>query len=380
MKHRSKLPRISTSIFSTMGQLAHQHNALNLSQGFPDFESDPELINLVTEAMKKGHNQYAPMPGIYSLREQLALKIKKLYNANYNPATEITITAGATQAIFTAITAFVRPGDEVILFNPAYDCYQPAIELCGAIPVNIQLSAPKYAINWSEVQSKITPKTKMIVINTPHNPCGTIWSKHDLINLENCIRDTNIIVLSDEVYEHIVFDDQVHESVCKFSTLKSHSLLVASFGKTFHNTGWKVGYCAGPQSLMEEFRKVHQFNVFSVNHPIQIALTSYLKNEENYLSISNLYQQKRDYFLEAIENSRFTGIPSQGTYFQIVDYSAISQENDVDFCKRLIIEHKLAAIPLSVFNVDGLDQYQLRFCFAKKEETLYKAATIISTL
>jgi len=363
-----------------MSQLAHQHEALNLAQGFPDFDIDPVLNDLVTEAMKKGYNQYAPMPGIFSLREQLALKFEREYAATYDPATEITITAGATQAIFTAIAAFVRPGEEVILFNPAYDCYQPAVELCGAHPINIQLHAPTYHIDWEEVKTKITSNTKMIIINTPHNPCGTIWQKEDLIHLEQLVKETNILVLSDEVYEHIIFDGQAHQSVCRYPALKAQSLLVASFGKTFHNTGWKMGYCAAPKALMDEFRKVHQYNVFSVNHPIQIALTTYLKNPQHYRSITALYQQKRDYFFKAVNASRLTGIPSQGTYFQVLDYSAISTENDVDFCKRLVVEKKLAAIPLSVFNVGNLDQHQLRFCFAKKEETLERAAQIITTL
>lgn len=380
MLRLSKLPNVKTTIFTIMSRLAKENNAINLSQGFPDFKSDSKLINLVTNAMKNGYNQYAPMPGVLALREQIAQKFDNLYNATYNPETEITVTVGATQAIFTIIATFIHQDDEVLIFKPAYDCYEPAIELQKGKSVYIQLQAPDYKVNWEEVKEKITTKTKMIIINTPHNPCGTIWSKEDLLALENIVKDTNIIVLSDEVYEHIVFDDVQHQSACLFPHLKERSFVVASFGKTFHNTGWKTGYCAAPAELMNEFRKVHQFNVFCANHPMQMAFAEYLKDDSNYLTLSSFYQTKRDYFLNAIKDSRFKFLPSSGTYFQLLDYSAISNEHDVDFAKRLVIEYKLAGIPVSVFNTSSIDQKMIRFCFAKKEDTLKKAASILNKI
>jgi len=363
-----------------MSKLAKKHHAINLSQGFPDFDTDSKLIELVTEAMKKGYNQYAPMQGVFALREQILEKFNNLYQSTYHPNTEITITSGATQAIFTIIIAFIHKDDEVILFKPAYDCYEPAIDLQEGKPIYVQLKAPNFRIDWNKVKQLINSKTNMIIINSPHNPSGTIWTKEDMLALEKLVKDTDIIILSDEVYEHIIFKDKPHQSLCLFPHLKERSFIVASFGKTFHNTGWKIGYCVAPKALMHEFRKVHQFNVFCVNHPMQIAFSEYLKNENNYLSLNSFYQDKRDYFLNGLQNSRFKFTPSQGTYFQLLDYSAITDENDVDFAKRLAIEHQIAAIPISVFNTDGLDQKMLRFCFAKKEETLQRAIEILCSI
>jgi methionine aminotransferase len=380
IEFNSKLPNVKTTIFTVMGKMAKDHNAINLSQGFPDFESDPKLIELVSNAMKNGFNQYSPMQGIFPLRERIAEKFDALYNSTYNPDTEITITAGATQAIFTIISTFINVDDEVIIFKPAYDCYEPAIELHKGKPIYVQLEAPHYKVDWQKVEQLISPKTKMIIVNTPHNPCGTVWDKEDMLALENLVKDTNIIVLSDEVYEHIIFDGLQHHSLCLFPHLKERSFIVASFGKTFHNTGWKMGYCAAPAELMHEFRKTHQFNVFCANHPMQIALAEYLKEPNHYLKLNGFYQEKRDFFLNVIESSRFKFIPSGGTYFQLLDYSKIAEEGDVDYAMRLAKENKIACIPISVFNVDNLDTKMLRFCFAKEKETLEKAAEILCTI
>ncbi len=373
----SKLPEVSITIFTIMSKLASEYGAINLSQGFPNFEANPELINLVTQGMKKGHNQYAPMPGSMGLREIIAEKTNTLYGSNYHPDTEITVTSGATQAIFTIISAFINPGDEVIIFKPAYDSYEPSIKLFGGTIVPIQLSAPNFTLDWQEVASKITTKTKMMIINSPHNPSGTVWSKEDMLQLEKLLRDTDIILLSDEVYEHIIFDGQQHESAAKFSGLAERAFITASFGKTFHTTGWKMGYCLAPKELMVEFRKVHQFNVFCSNHPMQYALAEYLKAPENYLSLPNFYQEKRDRFLSLIKDSRFSFTPAAGTYFQLLDYSTITDEGDVAFAERLTKEHKIASIPVSVFNLNQQDDKVLRFCFAKTEETLKRAAEIL---
>lgn len=380
MIHTSKLENVGTTIFTLMSNLAKEHNAINLSQGFPNFQTDPKLLELVAKTIVDGHNQYAPMRGVPALREAIADKMLQLYNSSYTPDKEIVITAGATQAIYDIIAAFIHRDDEVILFKPAYDCYEPAIQLHGGKVVPIQLEHPRYHVNWTEVEEKVNSNTKMIVINTPQNPCGTIFSKEDMLALERITKNTNIIVLSDEVYEHMVFDDQQHQSVCLFPDLKKRAFITASFGKTFHNTGWKLGYCCGPEELMDEFVKVHQFNVYCVNHPMQIALASYIKEEENYKHLPVLFQQKRDLFLNSISSSRFKFIPSEATYFQLLDYSEISDEYDVDFAKRLTVENKVASIPLSVFNVDQLDNKCLRFCFAKTEETILKAAEILNTI
>jgi methionine aminotransferase len=374
---QAKLPEIPTSIFAIMSGLATKENALNLSQGFPDFKSDAKLIALVNKAMQNGYNQYAPMPGIISLREAIAEKFEKLYQAKYNSDTEITITAGGTQAIFTAITATIKKDDEVIIFKPAYDCYEPTVAMLGGKPVAVQLDPESFKINWEEVKSLINSKTRMVIINSPHNPSGKVVSKEDMQQLANLLKNTNILLISDEVYEHIIFDGEKHQSACLFPELKERTFIIASFGKTFHNTGWKMGYCAAPAKLSNEFRKVHQFNVFSVHHPTQVALATYLKDEENYENLGNFYQQKRDFFLNLMKESRFEFTPSTGTYFQLLNFSKITEENDFDFAKRLTVEKKIATIPISVFNEDNLDTKVLRICFAKTEETLKKAAEIL---
>lgn len=377
---KSKLPKVQTTIFTVMSRLAHEHQAINLSQGFPDFESDDALKDLVHLAMKKGHNQYAPMAGLMELREQIAIKTQNLYGTIYHPDTEITVTAGATQAIYTAISAVIHEGDEVIIFTPAYDCYEPAVEMNGGRAAIVQLRAPDYKIDWTHVRKLINPRTKMIIINTPHNPTGTMLDKEDFIALEKLIANTDIILLSDEVYEHIVFDDNKHYSAAMFPKLAERSFIVASFGKTFHNTGWKLGYCIAPEMLMNEFRKVHQYIVFSVNTPMQYALAEYLKNENNYLRLGSFYQQKRDFFINAIRNSKFEIIPSKGTYFQLLGYKKISHEKDTDFAVSLTVDYKIASIPISVFYNQHLDDKMLRFCFAKKTETLAKAAEILNKI
>ena len=363
-----------------MSSMAKEHGAINLSQGFPDFKSDQELIDGVAMAMNNGYNQYAPMQGTLKLREAISEKFNLLYGITYDPESEITVTAGATQAIFTIISAFVNPKDEVLLFKPAYDCYEPSVTLNGGIPISVQLRAPNYTIDWNEVESKITDKTAMIIINTPHNPSGSLMKDSDMLRLQQLTEGTNIVILSDEVYEHIVFDNNVHQSVCRYSGLKERSFITASFGKTFHNTGWKVGYCCSSKELMNEFRKVHQFNVFSVHHPTQKGLSDYMENPETYLHLSEFYQKKRDFFLDRIKNSRFKFTPSKGTYFQVLDFSQISDESDVLFAKRMVVDHGLAAIPMSVFNENEVDDKVLRFCFAKTEETLEKAAKILNEM
>lgn len=376
----SKLPKVKTSIFTTVGNLAREHKAIDLSQGFPNFPADQKLINLVSDAMISGHNQYAAMQGYWGLREIIAEKIKNLHGRTYRPESEITVTVGATQAIYTAITAFVHPGDEVIVIKPAYDCYEPAIEVNGGISVYYQLNAENYKVDWKEFKTRITPKTRMVIINTPHNPSGTIFSKEDMLQLQGILRNTDIILISDEVYEHIVFDGAEHQSASRFDDLASRSLVCASFGKTFHVTGWKIGYCVAPEGLMHEFRKVHQFAVFCVDHPVQRALAIYLKNENHYLELNDFYQEKRDFFLGRLKESRFKFTPSEGTYFQLVDYTDITLEGDDDLSKRLIIDHKLASIAISSFNVNHRDDKMLRFCFAKKKETLEKATEILCSL
>lgn len=380
MQHNSKLPNVGTTIFTVMSALATQHNAINLSQGFPNFKSDQKLIALVYKAMNSGYNQYAPMSGSLELRQAIAKKIELLYNTSYHPKTEITITAGATQAIFTAISTFIKPNDEVLIFRPAYDCYEPAIELNGGKTISIQLKAPLYKVDWNEVKQKINSNTKMVIINTPQNPSGNVFSKNDMLQLQALLKGTDIILLSDEVYEHIIFDGETHQSACLFPDLKKRSFVIASFGKTFHNTGWKMGYCCAPKDLMDEFKKVHQFNVFCVNHPMQIALAEYLHEPNHYLELSEFYQRKRDLFLNLVKDSRFSFIPSKGTYFQTLEYSKITEEHDVDFAKRLTIEHGLASIPMSVFNEHHLDQNVLRFCFAKTDETLKRASDILNQI
>ena len=373
----SKLPNVKTTIFTVIGKLATEHHAINLSQGFPNFNTSKELIDLVNISMLKGNNQYAPMPGIYSLREAISQKIENLYGITYNPETEITITAGATQAIFTAIAACIKKDDEVIIFKPAYDCYEPAIELFGGKPVTIQLDPEGFKIDWQKVKELISAKTKMIIINTPHNPSGRVLSYNDMKRLEALLKNTNILLLSDEVYEHIIFDGEKHQTAALFPVLAERAFITFSFGKTFHNTGWKLGYCIAPAELMKEFRKVHQYNVFSVNHPMQVALTNYIKSPQNYLELSSFYQEKRNFFLSLVKDSRFKFTPSNGTYFQLLNFATITDEYDHDFAVRLIKEKKIASIPVSEFNINNYDSKVLRFCFAKTDETLKKAAEIL---
>jgi methionine transaminase len=371
---RSKLPKAGTTIFSVMSGLANEVGAINLSQGFPGFPVSEKLIELYHDALKAGHNQYAPMPGILPLRERIAEKMEALYSCRYNPDTEITITAGGTQALYTAINALIHEGDEVIVLEPSYDSYVPAIILSGGIPVHIPLQPPLYSIPWDEIKKLITQKTRMIIINTPQNPTGTILTAKDMLKLEKITEDTNIIILSDEVYEHIIFDGYEHQSVARFPKLAERSMIVFSFGKTFHATGWKVGYCLGPAHLMKEFRKVHQFTVFSVNTPLQYALTAYMLDKENYAGLNSFYQEKRDYFQKLMKGSKFKILPCLGSYFQLLDYSAISKEKDTEYAIRLTKENKVASIPVSVFYSVPQDHHLLRFCFAKENEQLEKAA------
>ena len=370
----SKLPKAGTTIFAIMSALANEHKAINLSQGFPNFETSEELISLVNQYMKKGMNQYAPMQGILPLREVISEKMEALYGIKYNPDTEITITSGGTQAIYTAIAAMIRDGDEVIVMEPAYDSYIPAIELNGGIAVCVQLKAPDYSIDWETVKKVVTNRTKMIMINTPQNPTGAVMTANDMMQLEKITSGTDITILSDEVYEHIIFDNLRHESVCRYPKLAERSFVIYSFGKTYHTTGWKMGYCLAPENLSAEFRKVHQFMVFSANTSIQYALADYMKKKENYLELPEFYQQKRDYFIQLLKGSKFKLIPSSGSYFQSLDYSGITNEKDTEFAKRLTKEIGVASIPVSVFYRDLVDNKILRFCFAKTNETLEQAA------
>jgi methionine transaminase len=385
MKIESKLPNVGTTIFTVMSALAEQHKALNLSQGFPNFDTPEPLKNLVNHYMQEGKNQYAPMPGLPILRQRLADKMQKMYGCNVDPMDEITITVGGSQAIFTAITAFVRAGDEVILIEPAYDSYAPSIELNGGKVIPYRLEAPDFRIDWAVFATLITPKTRMIVINTPHNPTGKTLKINDLQNLEKitepALMGSDILIMSDEVYEHLIFDGQRHESILRYPNLWKRSMAAFSFGKTFHATGWKMGYLVAPAHLMREFRKVHQFNVFSVNTPMQYAIADYLEDENTYLSLPNFYQAKRDMFLNEMKNSRFVPLSSEGTYFQLFDYQHISDEKDVDFSKRLTIEHGVATIPISVFYGNGVSNAKIiRVCFAKTEETLKQAAERLSRI
>lgn len=374
----SKLPNTGTTIFTVMTKLANEEKAINLSQGFPDFDCPKQIKELVTHYVGNGSNQYAPMQGIPKLREAIADKVERLYTAKYDPDKEINVTAGATQAIYTAITAIVREGDEVIVFEPAYDSYVPAIELSGGQPIFVQLKAPDYHIDWKEVKKLVNHKTRMIIINTPHNPTGSIMNAGDMEQLEKLTRGTDIVIISDEVYEHIIFDGYEHQSIARFPKLVERSYVVSSFGKTFHNTGWKLGYILAPENLMEEFRKVHQFNVFTVNHPMQQAIADFMNDNFNwYADLANFYQEKRNFFNKCMEGSRFIFEPSAGTYFQLMKYKNISEEKDTEFAKRLTKETKVASIPISVFYHEGIDNKFIRFCFAKSNETLEQAAELL---
>ena len=366
----SRLPKVGTTIFSVMSALAAQKGAVNLGQGFPDFECAPEIIDAVTEAMRAGHNQYPPMAGVPALRAAISAKIAALYGCHYDAEHEITVTAGATQALATTIFSVVHPGDEVIVIEPVFDCYVPTIELAGGIPVLIPLEAPAYTLPFERIAAAITPKTRLIMINTPHNPTGTIWTEADMHKLEDIVRGTDILICSDEVYEHMVFDGVRHESVARHPELARRSFVISSFGKTYHVTGWKVGYVAAPRALMDEFRKLHQFNVFTVNTPMQHGLATYMANPAPYLELSAFYQQKRDYFRAGLTGTRFKLLPCSGTYFQCVDYSAISSMPEADFAQWLTAEIGVAAIPVSAFYQAGQESGVVRFCFAKREETL----------
>ena len=381
MPHRpSKLPHVGTTIFTIMSKLAAEHGALNLGQGFPGFSMDQRLCDLVHEQMRANRNQYAPMPGVPELRLLLSNKMKAAYGYSYDPESEITITAGGTQAIFTIITALVHAGDEVLSFAPAYDCYAPAVELQGGTMKWVNLRYPDYHIDWQAVRAQITSRTRMIIINTPHNPTGMCMTADDMLELQAIAEAHDLLVLSDEVYEHIVFDGGRHESVVRYPDLAKRSLIVYSFGKTFHNTGWKMGYVCAPAELTAEVRKVHQYNVFSVNTPVQYALAEYMSDAKTYADISEMYEAKRDVFVRALEGSRFGLKPAAGAYFQLLDYSAISQEGDVDFAKRLTQEKKITGIPCSVFFPDLQDDKVLRFCFAKHDDELLRAAEILQSI
>jgi len=374
MKIKSKQPNLGVTIFAIMTRLANEQNAINLSQGFPDFSCHPELIKLVNQHMKAGHNQYAMMQGIMPLREKLAEKIKTVYGAAYNPDTEITVTAGATEALFAAITAVVHPGDEVIVFEPWYDAYVPVIEYNLGIPVYVKMKQPDYNIDWADVKKAISPKTRLMIFNSPHNPSGAILTKRDIGELIKIVKNTDIILINDEVYEHIIFDGEHHHSFSKYPELYERTMVISSFGKTYHTTGWKVGYCTAPKELSVEFQKVHQFLTYAVNTPIQMAYADFLDRKDLYLELSDFYQKKRDLFSRLIKESRFKLLPCHGTYFQLADYSAISDESDFDFVQRMTREVKVAAIPTSVFYHEKDDHKIIRFCFAKQDETLQKAA------
>ena len=369
----SKLPNVGTTIFTVMSALATEHKAVNLGQGFPDFECAPELVNAVTAAMQAGHNQYPPMTGVPALREAVARKIEALHGRAYNPNTEITITAGATQAIITAILAIVHAGDEVIVLDPCYDSYVPNIELAGGKAVRVPLTPGTFRPDFAKISAAITPRTRAILINSPHNPSATIWTAEEMRQLEDLLAPTDILLISDEVYEHMVFDGAEHQSAARFAGLAARAFIVSSFGKTFHVTGWKVGTVAAPAALTAEFRKVHQFNVFTVNTPVQHGLAAYLQDPTPYLQLPAFYQAKRDLFREGLAGSRFKLLPSTGSYFQCVDISAVSDLSESDFCQWLTREVGVAAIPLSAFYGDGFDQRVVRFCYAKKDETLRAA-------
>lgn len=380
MNITSRLPDIGTTIFDVMTRMANENGAINLSQGFPDFEIDPKLVELVHQFMAKGFNQYATMPGVASLRQILADVILKSYERQVSWETDITITSGATEGIFACISAFISPGDEVILFDPAYDSYDPAIRLNGGIPVPVNLTFPGFSIDWDLVRGKITDKTRMIMVNTPHNPTGSVLKRSDLEELERIALKHNLIVLSDEVYDRLMYDGLHHQSVLTMPGLASQSLAIFSFGKTFHATGWKMGYVVAPANLSHEVRKTHQFIVYSVNTPIQYAFAEYLKTAEHYTGLGAFYQKKRDLFLSRVSGSSFEPLKTEGSYFQLFSYRNISNKPDLEMAEEMTKKHKLACIPVSVFYKDKTDNHLLRFCFAKKEETLEKAASILRRL
>ncbi len=369
----SKLPRVGTTIFTVMSRLAAEYNAVNLGQGFPDFPCSEELIDLVTKAMQAGYNQYAPMEGLMALREQIALKTQSLYGFAPDPVGEITVTSGGTEALYAAIAAVIHPGDEAIVLEPCYDSYIPAIELNGGKAVKVALMPGTYGVNWPRVKEHITPRTKLLIINTPHNPTGTTLTEADIRHLAALLRNTNIFLISDEVYEHLIYDNQLHQSILREPALRERAFVISSFGKTCHATGWKAGYCVAPPTLTQEFRKVHQYLNFSTFTPVQYALAQYLQQPAHYQSLPQFYQRKRDYFLQLMEQTRFRMLPCRGSYFALASYKAISEESDTDFAIRLTKEVGVAAVPVSVFYQDRTDHKILRFCFAKQEATLEKA-------
>lgn len=371
---QSKLPGVGTTIFTVMSSLAAEHNAINLGQGFPDFEMNTKLVSFVNNAMLTGHNQYVHMCGLPALRERIAEKVSALYNNSISAEDEITITPGGTYAIYTALTSILNKGDEVIIFEPAYDSYIPNIEINGAIAILIPLSFPGYRIDWQSVKEKITPKTKAIIINSPHNPSGSVLDESDMKALQDITRNTGIFIISDEVYEHLIFDDKVHHSILRYPELYERSYVCFSFGKIYHCTGWKIGYCIAPPALMEEFRKVHQFNCFTCNSPMQYALADFLERKSEYLHLGSYLQKKRDFFLTAMQQTKFKPLPSYGSYFQVYSFENISDENEKDFAIRLVKEFGVATIPVAAFYKNPVENKVLRFCFAKKESTLEEAA------
>lgn len=370
----SKLPDVGTSIFAVMSGLANEHQAINLSQGFPDFNCPEELIGLVTKYMQEGFNQYAPMPGMPALRHKISEKTEKVYGYRPDPDQEVTVTSGATEALFAAITAVVKSGDEVVVLEPCYDSYAPAIRLAGGIPIYVPLALPDFHIDWDLLKKNISRRTRMIIINTPHNPTGAVIPREDLEKLASLTDGTDILILSDEVYEHMVFDGQEHVSALQIGSLRQRAFVISSFGKTYHTTGWKIGYVVAPPALTAELRKMHQFITFCSVTPLQLAIADYMDNEAHYRSLPDFYQAKRDLFCELVKPSRFELIPSAGTYFQLLKYDAISEEHDLDFAKRLTKEIGVASVPVSAFYHNKTDHHYLRFCFAKSEETLRQAA------
>jgi len=370
----SKLPDVGVSIFAVMTRLANEHGAINLSQGFPDFDCDPALVERVAQAMRDGHNQYAPMPGVLALREALAAKVQHCYGALYDPQTEIQIVSGATAGLYATLTAFVHSGDEVILFEPCYDSYVPVIRLSGGVPVFVSLRYPDYRVDWSEVKRAITPRTRAILVNTPHNPTGVMWTADDMRELTALVDGTDILLIGDEVYEHIIFDGRRHESLLRYPDLRSRACVISSFGKTFHTTGWKVGYCLAPRAILAEVQRVHQFMTFTVHTPSQIAFAEFATRDPGATALAPFYQRKRDLFLDLVKDSRFTPLACEGTYFQLLDYSDISSESDKEMAMRLITEHGVASIACSAFLYKDPGGPVLRFCFAKKDDTLRAAA------
>jgi methionine aminotransferase len=370
----SKLPDVGVSIFAVMTRLANEHGAINLSQGFPDFDCDPALVEAVAAAMRAGHNQYAPMPGVLALREALAAKIQRCYGATFDPLTEIQIVSGATAGLYATLSAFVHPGDEVVLFEPCYDSYVPVIRLSGGVPVFASLRYPDYRVDWDEVKRAITPRTRAILVNTPHNPTGIAWTADDMRQLAALVDGTEILLIGDEVYEHVIFDGREHQSLLRYPDLRSRACVISSFGKTYHTTGWKVGYCIAPKPILAEVQRVHQFMTFTVHTPSQVAFAEFVSRDPEASTLPAFYQQKRDQFLQLIEGSRFTPLACEGTYFQLLDYSAISRERDTDMAMRLLKENGVASIPCSAFLYKDAGGPVLRFCFAKKDSTLRAAA------